>query len=229
MMALISRSDLIGVLGVSDAVVDGWVAEGLPSRDGKFDEDEVGQWLVENGKAAGAGVPVESPVESPGVLRTKGEVAQFFEVAVRTVGEWLNDPAFPGKSGSPGKRDGFFPIKEMVDWKKDREASAQPNQHGAVDTTRQELQKVKLAEARLKLERAQGVTVDLGLVLQVVQYANDIARQQLRAIPELVIKSLPASVDSRVAGQVRTEVERIVNRSCVAIADIIEKGFSDDE
>ena len=62
-----------------------------------------------------------------------------------------------------------------------------------------------------------------------MQYANDIARQQLRAIPELVIKSLPAGVDSRVAGQVRTEVERIVNRSCVAIADIIEKGFSDDE
>ena len=116
-MAVISKAELVEIFGVDDSTIDAWVGDGLPlaGRD-RFDDAVVEQWLLDTGRAGRTSAPVLP--ESAGVLRTKAEVAKFFDVALRTVGEWLNEETFPGQSGSPGKRDGNFPIKEMVEWKK---------------------------------------------------------------------------------------------------------------
>ena len=104
----ISKSELLQALGVSYQRLTAYLRQGLPfegsNGDLQFDAGAVAEWLKSNGKAVESKPPSPQSVsDGPLVLRTKGAVAVHFGVHKRTVGEWLDVPSFPGRSGDPGK------------------------------------------------------------------------------------------------------------------------------
>ena len=113
---MLSAAALRKKLGLTPAKLAGLVKQGLPCK-GKgskrqFDPAKVAAWLRERGLARQVAVP-------PGAeqfVTTIAEAAQLLEVAPRTFAGWLTDPTFPGKAGTPGRRDGYFPIAAIRAW-----------------------------------------------------------------------------------------------------------------
>lgn len=220
-MAFLTKVELAGVFNIDVEAVEAWVAAGLPSDGGRFDDSVVERWLLRTGRAGRGGGGIRELV-----FDTRAEVARFFDVDTRTVAEWLTDPEFPGQAGDPGKRNGVFPVKRIQEWKRRRDQTSQPNQHTvAADDHRQELARIKLEQAKINFQKQQGLAVDLGLVIQTVQAAHNVARQELRNIPPAVKRALPSDLDPRLVAQVMEDVEKIVRRSCLSIADLLAKGF----
>ena len=115
---MISFSELAAKLGVTRPTITGWVRQGLPwhgnERRKQFEPQEVRDWLLHAGIASTQ--PVEAAIDNQPIARNRHEVANHFGVSMRTVADWLTDPSFPGRSGKPGRRDGFFPLTDIAAW-----------------------------------------------------------------------------------------------------------------
>lgn len=202
-------------LGLSQPALSKLIRDGLPhSIDGRakvFDDQAVARWLIETRRAV-----VEGQEDADKILRTRRECADHFGVHLRTVADWLEDPTVPGRSGTRGLRDGYFPLEEIAQWVAKREAL-----RGVAETAGSELRDQLLhATIRQKLVRIErdelGLKEELGRLTSIESVVELVTRQihtaktLLEALPDEAARSLPESLDPEVrAAVVRRWRERV--------------------
>lgn len=224
-------------LGISQPALTKLVHDGLPhaleGRTKVFDERAVARWLLETGRAT-----VEGQEEAGKIARTRRECADHFGVHVRTVAEWLEDPTFPGRSGTRGMRDGEFPLAEIADWMAKRDAlrNGGPQNDGSelrdqLLATRIERETVRTARDRLSLEEEQGRLTTIDAMVELVTRQIHIAKTLLEALPDEAAKCLPETLAAAVrADVVRRWRERIYEAERVLSETIAgDEDVTDDE
>lgn len=219
--------ELCRKLSIDQATLAALLADGLPHAGSKrqptFDASLVREWLLGRGLAA---VDPHVPAE-PFLLRTVQEVARFFGVSTKTVREWLSDsPPMPGRCGPRGKQDGYFPIHEIRDWLKAREARQEQGNAPSVERDRLLRAKRQLAEFTLRVKRGELLPADevRGTLLRVMHEM----RAQLDQLPGAVLRTLPDGLDRAVRDRVRERIGRSL-ASCYAGLHAAIEGAADDE
>lgn len=213
---MLTFTQLRAALGLSQPALTKLIRDGLPyTLDGRtkvFDDRAVSRWLIETGRAV-----VEGQEDAGKIARTRRECADHFAVNVRTVAEWLEDPTFPGKSGTRGLRDGCFPLGEIADWMAKRDAlrNGGPQNDGAelrdqLLAARIKRETVRTARDELSLEEEQGRLTTIDAMLELVTRQINIAKTLLEALPDEAAKALPETLEPAVrASVVRRWRERV--------------------
>lgn len=236
----IKTGELCKSLGIRPEVVKRWREEGLPFRRNKncylFDPQQVSAWLIETGKAQRA----ESlPKDIGPTFTTRKEVAKFFDVAVRTVAAWLEDPSFPGESGNiaHGKK-GNFPAKAIANWLRNTGKQAkipkelltadEPEAEQELRATHHErLVGARAARAELELSRLQGGMIDAELVFRENQRQHSYVVTMLRSLPAKLLGNLRSS-DEQIRKIVYETAMQTVNDCCETIAELLD-GDKDEQ
>ena len=229
---LLTFTQLRERLGVSAPTLTGWVKRGLPftleKRSKRFDGGQVRDWLIDHGVAkeesrAPDQVGGESP-EPEKIATTRGETAAHFGVSVRTIADWQRDEGFPGRPGSPGRQDGYYPLGKIETWLRDREAllgsldSNAPSAAGGAGS-RNAFWHVKAQRAQLELERELGTILDVEETAAFLERLVATARAMLESLPDKVVALLPPDVPD----SVRSAVHQSVNQQLDAAYEILEE------
>ena len=195
-------------LGLSQPALTKLIREGMPHEiDGRakvFDDPTVAKWLVDNGHAI-----VEGQTEAPRIARTRRECADHFGVHIRTVADWLEDPTFPGRSGTRGLRDGMFPLEEIADWMAKRDACRNGGPQNDGSELRDQLLAVRIrrgsVQARreeLSLEKDEGRLTTIDAMLELVTRQINTTKTQLESLPDAAAKVLPETIEPAVRSAV---------------------------
>lgn len=201
---------------------------GLPhigrGRTLRFEPQLVKDWIVSNGYWE----PVPEHKPEPITLRTIGQVSQFFGVSEKTVQQWMReDPPMPGRPGGRGKQEGFFPVHEIRDWIKAREARLANVVNGVSERDKLVATKRRLAE--LELRERRGELLPAATVGQAFLRAIHQAKTQLDQLPAQLVKLLPRGTDKETQRAVRTKIERTLNSVYQTLADAIEAQANEEE
>lgn len=214
---MLTTSELKRLLGATPRQWAAWKMAGLPSRrDGRrtaFDPAEVSEWFLDRGE------PQLALKVYPGeVAQTRGDAARSLEVSTRTIAEWLNTPGFPGRAGSPGKQDGWFPIDAIRQW---RDQSANPNVGAEKSPWRDVYWEAKAKQEVLDLEERMGRLVDAEEVQRFLLRVVNSAKAVLDPMPDKVLASLPAGTKRKTKISIRKKVERDLHQAYEALAELI--------
>lgn len=212
----LSNQELRQRLGITQRRLTEWIREGLPftpaGRKKEFDAAAVAAWLQQTGKArpaAAAAAPTP-----PQVATTRAEASLLLDVNLRTLATWLIDPTFPGKAGSPGRQDGYFPIAEINAWREAR-FGADRRSGGPSD----EVSSAKLRKTLIECDREQyEFERELKTILDYEETARLIARQIATA--KALLEQMPDKVDSRLPAKFGPKTRRRVRR---AIAEVLDE------
>lgn len=227
---MISFSDLATKLGVTRPTVTGWVRRGLPwhgtQRRKQFEPQEVHDWLVNAGLASSAPAEAAEPaIDDQAIARNRHEVANHFGVSQRTVSDWMTEPTFPGRPAKPGRRDGYFPLRDIGVWldaKRGNTPGADRNARGPQDrvaSLRGDLLTLDYQERIGELVESAAV----GRLL--VRHINE-ARAILDPLPDRVLAALPAKTPERTRQRIRRQVQRDLHHAYRALAETL-KGDQD--
>jgi phage terminase Nu1 subunit (DNA packaging protein) len=229
---MLSFTQLREQLQLSQPALTKLIRDGLPHQvDGRtkvFDSQAVAQWLVKTGRAV-----VEGQEDASKIARTRRECADHFGVHLRTVADWLEDPTFPGKSGTRGLRDGYFPLEEIADWQAKRDAlrAGGPQTDGCelrdqLLAVRIRRENVRTERDELSLEEEQGRLTTIDAMMELVTRQINIAKTLLEALPDEAAKSMPETIDASVrAAVVRRwrdriyEAERVLSETIAGDTD----------
>ena len=184
-MSVISQANLAVELGVSEAHVVAWIAEGLPHTDGQMDFATVESWLIKKGYA-------ETPDQ---VVHTQSELAAVLGVSTVTAAAKMHTTGFP--SGPP------WSVSALVKWKED-------NAGGSRNNSRDELDRIKLETAKLKLQREQGEVIALQDVVEEMTRQNVLAKQKTKKLVPMLLELLPADTDPRIVADFRQRAAAIL-------------------
>ena len=55
-------------------------------------------------------------IDTQPIAVVRREVAECFGVHLTTIVRWSQEPDFPGRVGSRGRRDGCFPLRDIGVW-----------------------------------------------------------------------------------------------------------------
>lgn len=246
---------LIAALGITRAQLNAWIDEGLPwtgnTARRQFDADQVAAWLVAQGyaepaepaapavgssqQAAGGGrqagqTTQPAEISQQPIARTRNEVAQHFGVADRTVAVWITQ-GMPGIVGTPGRRDGYFPLDEIALWRAERLplASAPLDDPRVAEEAR--LKRARASIVELDLAEKQGRLIDAGIAMREWIRAVAEAKTQADQLPAWLAKKLPESVDRDTRRELRkalkrrlTELYRTLQMGLLAQAEQLEQG-----
>lgn len=205
-----------------------WIDQGLPhTRNGRrleYDEAQVIAWLVDNGHANAPPID-ESPPEQ--ILRTRAELGRHFGVTTRTISEWQDKPGFPGRPGTAGKRDGFYPVNQIRKWLEENDLRTT----GGDGTSElgQALQREKLRSLKLKNDAVEGTLVDLESVRRLVVHANSLAARELYKLPPTIIQQLPAGLDEVIIQEVRRRALQTIDNACEILAGLMRDSLLDGQ
>jgi len=221
---MIRFSDLALRLGVTRPTVTGWVRRGLPwhgtERCKQFEPAEVRDWLVREG-LADRPTPAEPEIDAQAIARNRHEVANHFGVDLRTVATWLTDPTFPGRSGKPGRRDGYFPLGDIATWwaaKRGNTPGAVPGGSGPQD--RIVLFRGDLLE--LDLQKRRGELVDAGEMHRLLVRHIKQVRSVLDSLPEEFLAALPTKTPRKLMQRIRKILRRRLDAAYHAFAEMLE-------
>ena len=115
---------------------------GLPCDSDTFDLVVVDEWLIDHGLA--------DRVEEEQIARTYGELAIALgmnQTDIPNISRWAKEPSFPGRPGSPGRRDAYLPVEQIKAW---RESMRRQSETGLHDP---EMLRLYIQRERLRLER----------------------------------------------------------------------------
>lgn len=138
------------------------------------------------------------------ILKTKAECARHFGVSTKTVGEWLTESSFPGRSGTRGKRCGHFPVDDIAKWRKGR---AHRNSIGDPELNSQ-IQRQKLRKIRMENDAAAGLMIELDTVERIVSRSIAMTKQVLYQL----VFELPAALPSATPAAIKEEVSAMVRQ-----------------
>jgi phage terminase Nu1 subunit (DNA packaging protein) len=200
---LLTRKQLLAALPGTDAKrLAKWIKSGLPVR-GKgakerFDPEAVERWLIENDQAK----PASAPAPTGRVCTTRAAAAAELGVDIRTLAEWLNDPTFPGKAGSPGRSDGHFPLDEIRTWRSAKFENA-PGGNDELGRLRILQLQTKVEREQLELARELGRIVDVEDVRNLLEAGVATAKSILDQLPEQVLANLPGKLSKEIKNKIR--------------------------
>lgn len=230
-------------LGITKRRLDRWRKEGLPSRmknrKRMFDPLVVAAWIEQNGKGKRE-TPAQEAFENPSgecgsrtVATTRNEAAQALGVSLRTLAEWLNDPSFPGKPGSPGRQDGCFPLAEITAWRQakfggdGRSKGGDAGQLAEKRARRLDLQNDLL---QVEVEKSLGSILDAEEMAGFLERHIGVAKTILEQLPDKVDTRLPAKLDAKVRAVIRAAVDETVTEAFNAVSETMrEDATADDE
>jgi hypothetical protein len=226
-LSLLTSHELRKKLDLTPQRLARLVKQGLPAK-GKgakrrFDPQVVATWLRDRGLAKQEG-------SADQIATTIADAAREFGVAPRTFSLWLTDPTFPGKAGTPGRRDGYFPLQQIRAW-----------QAAAIGGTRAAAADAEmLAGRRLKLQidndRQQvALEKELGSIADCEAIARFQARQVATA--KALFGEAPDKVDSRLPGKlaqpvrlrIRQALEEVIAETLNALAELAAGDLDDAE
>ncbi len=211
---MITGTELRDRLGVSQRELSKWIKAGLPheavGRGRRFDPHEVAAWLLATGRAAPVGQAADP------IALTRADAAEALGVSSRTIAEWLKDPSFPGRAGTPGRRDGFFPLASIETWRRE-------NKEGDASAPRpaDELAAVRAQKERLLFAQMQGQLIELAEVENFLSRQIATARTILDALPDQLVNLLPEETDDDTRAKVTKAIERRLAEAYRAIAETI--------
>jgi len=190
-----------------------------------FDEQEVARWLVDNGKAT-----LDGETDGQRVARTRKECASHFGVHLRTLADWLEEPSFPGRAGTRGRRDGYFPLDEIADWIEQRDAGRNGGPRVDLSEKRGRLLEIKISREGRKDQEEAGALAPIGDMVEIVQRLTHTAKRMLESVPEEAAKELPAKMPGdKKAAIVRRwrrrieEIERAISEAIAGDQDLMEE------
>lgn len=202
-----NAAELREALNCSEAQLRRWIKEGLPYKKEKnrrvFDAALVADWLT------AAGYAESGPSET--VVHTRQEAAQRLKVSLRTFAHWCTYDDFPGKPGTPGRRDGHFPIERIEQWRVER--------LGSSGSAREQLEQVRLANAQLDLRQRLGQLIDAEDVRRFQTRAISTARAVLDCLPDKLTGRLPRTMKRKDKIKFREEIERDLADAYDALAE----------
>jgi len=218
---VLGANELKAELDITEPQLRAWIREGMPAISIKpkrlFDEAAVLDWLRSTGRVE----PEQAPEQ---IVTTRAELAQLLGVNTRTVGEWLNDPDFPGQSGQPGRANGYFPVEKIRQW-----MASRPQYEDESSELNSALKRERLEKLRLENAETAGRLIDRAAVEGWVARKAALARQKLATLEPIVMGALPPEVDARVKTQLAADVRSIVDQMLTELArSYRDKDDSDD-
>jgi hypothetical protein len=163
-----------------------------------------------------------APAAADLVATTIHAAAEHLGVAPRTFAGWLTDPSFPGRAGSPGKGDGYFPIAQIRVWHlathgvtaksktHDEEAAAAKRLKALIDCD----------SAQISFERELGSLLDRGQTERFLRRMITTAKALHEEMADKVDSRLPGSVPADVRKRIRQAVEEVVAEAMNALAEV---------
>ena len=206
-------ADLCKALSIDRKQLAAWIKAGLPctgsSRRREFDEDAVAEWLIAQGYAEEQ-PPAADPTEGP-IVHTIAEVARHFGKSLRTVHTWIAE-GMPGRSGSPGRQDGHFPLLEIDRWLDGRKADTS-NPEDSKHQAQGRLARARAAIAELDLAERRKQLLEVDEEVRRWQRHITAAKAQLKNIEPVVLRRLPADLPADIKKRIRRDLQRIVKRA----------------
>lgn len=236
---MLTFTELAELIGATRPKLSALVREGLPfvkvgSRK-MFDRSDADRWLIDHGYAEerpAANEPEERVVTTYAALvEALGLVGKD---PVRVVAGWAKRPDFPGRAGSPGRRDAWLPVEQIRRWAAAQGASGVADQD-------EELLQLKLERERLRIQREireelveQERLADVDEVAAANARAIANARAVLEPMPDAVLNALPTQAPSRkswaiVRRRVHAEVQQLLDDAFIEIATLIRQEAEDDD
>lgn len=225
----LTAKELCEKLGIQTRQLTELVREGLPhagrGRQRRFDPAEVAAWLKASGR-------VEAPTPAaPQIVTTRAEAAHVLGVNMRTLAGWLTDPSFPGKAGTPGRQDGYFPIEEIRAWRSATHGGDHRSDAAATEQIAAErLRRLQLEADRdhYELERDLGGILDYEATARLHERNIATAQTQLDQIVERALARLPSKTPRRIRRIVRRAIQEGIDQSLDVLAESIA-GDSDPD
>jgi len=188
---------------------------------GKYDADAVYQWLLEQGIAE----PSEG--DTGPIARTRADCGAALGVTSRTISEWATDPTFPGRAGTPGQTDGYYPIWEIERWLNRRKDKGGGDGETAVVSSREKLADVRYQKGLIDLAKLRGQVVDAVEAQAFYARTNGYVVATLKGLPAKLDHALPADFDPKARATCRRIAQQVVNECRDLISELI-KGDADE-
>lgn len=232
---MLTSQQLCKKLGITKQRLDRWRREGLPSemqgRRRMFDPAAVAEWIQQSGKAKREHQESAGEAGARTVATTKSEAAQALGVSLRTLGDWLNDPSFPGKAGAPGRQDGYFPLAEIAAWRISKFGADGRSRGDAGDLSELRARKLQLEidQLQVEYEKACGSILDADETADFLERHVSVVKTVLEQLADKIETRLPADVPAKVKAKIRKVVDDTVTEACNAIAETTREGLDDDD
>jgi phage terminase Nu1 subunit (DNA packaging protein) len=225
---MLTFGELAAKLGGSRPRLTALVREGLPivaeGRAKRFDPAAVAAWLQTHGKAVRDAPPPTGAGER--ICRTRGEAARLLGVSLRVFADWQLDPTFPGKSGPPGRREGYFPVERIADWWAARQGAA-GSAGLAGESPRERLLRIRGDQEQIELDKARGDVVAVVAVERLLRRTIATTRAVLAPLADELLQDLPADLPAEIRDQLRRRAVRRLEDAFANIANLLAE--EDDE
>jgi len=218
---MIDGKTLCSHLNVSHQQLAAWVRVGMPVVDGpdgkEYDAEAVVAWLVETGRGQRDAPPAAH--EQP-IARTRPDAANYFGVNLRTLANWLKEPGFPGKAGSPGPDpDGYFPLDEIAAWLEAREGETPAGDTGSYRSRREY---ARSERELIALERDRKRLIEAEPMERFFERTINNATAVLDQMPDRIEARLPTTLTAAVRRKIRKAAEQTVRETREALAELLE-------
>jgi len=214
---MISLAALKKELGVTSRTVQDWIDAGLPHTGKgprqKFDTGKITDWLLATGRASDSRI-----------VTNISDVANHFGVSARTVSTWIVRDGFPGRSGTPGRQDGYFPLEEIDVWRKRELVSTAQASEINDDLKRERLWKLQLENAETESR-----LIDRDAVEQWVARKCALARQKLMQIEPTILSAIPLETDHRVKMTLAADIRRMIDQTLSELGKVYDSDSEAEE
>lgn len=215
---MLSAHELRQKLGIAPRRFDKLLKQGLPckgkGKNRKFDPPAVAAWLREKGLLE-PGARSQEPVAT-----TRDDAARLLGVSTRCFAEWLTDPTFPGKAGSPGRSDSYFPIDTIRRWML---ASGKGPRSVPTDQELAAARRLKVQidndRAQVALEKELQSIADAGDVVKLIERQVATAKALLGECADKVDSRLPGKLDPQLRQTIRQAINEVMAETQNAIAE----------
>ncbi len=177
------------------------------------------------------------------VAKTIGELCSYYDVTRNTItSHWLKDKSFPGKAAPEGKRNGYFPIRQIDEWLLNRErlrtqgppskaaakaadrlgvANSKQADNDDSDKARKLRAEMQLAE--IKVNERRRILVDRDVVRGEILRQHSIMRQTFLQLPHMLADVLPVDLDPAIKADFVRRSEVVVDKACNSFLEALEK------
>ena len=209
-------------LQISQPKLTSWIQEGLPwegtERKKRFDPEQVSQWLIETGKAARP--PAKTDRDVGRICTTRAEAAQELGVAPRTLATWCTYDDFPGRPGHRGRREGFYPITEIRQWRERTFGESEPESQATSARARKDNAQAEMAE--LDLAERRGELIPLQVVINFYARQMAQAKAQLMDLADIVASLLPPKLNREEKKRIRDRVDEVRDQVLQTFVELLE-------
>lgn len=187
----------------------------------RFDIDAVDAWLLENGMAEVAEL---APGET--IATTRAEAARLLGLNAidgeRIISRWAKQPGFPGKSGTPGKQDGYYPIEKIAEWRKSSGGRSGSIGDEDLVVAKRRLALLEIEEQELAAKERLGQLLDYRDVSTFFESQVVNAKAVFSQAPDRVLSRLPAEIPDAVRSEVYRDIQQLVEDLFTEMAQLLE-------